>query len=112
MAGEFLGSAGYLYKYKIIVQNDAGVAPLTPNSESEIDDPGHNSSDVPPDAPVNRSGGWFKLKPGENTTDYIDVSRLVDPNKPGTYTIRFHRFDEDSKLDVQSNVINVTLRSE
>ena len=100
------------YVYKIIVHNDAGVAPADTELGKrfkELDNPGHNSSDVPPEAPVNRSGGWFKLKPGESTTDYVDVSRLVYFNKAGTYTIRLQRFDEDRKLNVQSNAINVTV---
>jgi len=55
------------------------------------------------------SGGEQGLGPGMRMTDRIDVSRLYDLSRPGTYTIQVQRLDLGSKTFVRSNKISVTV---
>lgn len=48
------------------------------------------------------SGFAFLVKPGETITDQVDVGRLYDLSRPGTYTIQV-------RLPIQSNKITVTV---
>ena len=48
------------------------------------------------------SGIAILLKPGEKATNRIDVGRLYDLTRPGTYTIQLH-FPKSNKIEVTVN---------
>lgn len=52
---------------------------------------------------------FIKLKPGEHTTDALNVAKLYDMAIPGQYTMRVRRFDLDIKGYAKSNEITVTV---
>ena len=68
-----------------------------------------DSTSLTPDTPVDSSGGWLTLKPGEGLTDKLNVSKLYDLSQPGKYSIQIRRFDEETKSFVKSNKITVTV---
>ena len=49
------------------------------------------------------------LQPGQTLLDEVNLTKLFDLNQPGKYTIQVERRDEDSKIVVKSNVIEVTV---
>jgi hypothetical protein len=64
---------------------------------------GHLTLEERAEAPVPLGGGEVRfVKPGETTTDRIDVGRLYDLSRPGRYTIQV-------QLPIQSNKITVTV---
>jgi len=55
------------------------------------------------------SAHTVQLKPGQNLKDRIEISAFYDLSQPGKYTIQVSRKDPESKTDVNSNMITVTL---
>jgi hypothetical protein len=49
------------------------------------------------------------LKPGESLNEEADLTKEFDIKKPGSYTVRAQRMDEDNKLQVKSDLITLTL---
>jgi len=64
---------------------------------------------VSPDTPINSSGVVRILKVGEIATDRVSVSKIYDLTRSGKYTIQVRRFDEESKIQVKSNKVTVTV---
>jgi len=66
---------------------------------------GHLTPEERAEAQVPVGGGQARfVKPGETTTDRIDVGRLYDLSRPSTYTIQV-------RLPIESNKITVTVTS-
>jgi hypothetical protein len=63
-----------------------------------------------PTRPVHftRSGGPLDLRPGGAITDYLNVGKLYDL-APGTYVVEVMRPDQETKLNVKSNSVTVTI---
>ena len=54
-----------------------------------------------------RSTGLIPLYPGKTIIDRVNVSKLYDLSRPGTYTIQVQEFDVSSSSPVMSNKITV-----
>ena len=53
---------------------------------------------------------YVPLKPGETRqVAEVIVSKLFDLSKPGEYTIRVHRYDDQNKVDIDSNELKLTV---
>ncbi|HWB86848.1 MAG TPA: hypothetical protein VG675_22070 [Bryobacteraceae bacterium] len=48
------------------------------------------------------------LKPGESRTEEADLSKEFDIKKPGTYTLRAQKLDNENKAVVKSGAVSVT----
>ncbi len=72
---------------------------------------GHITPEEAKGAPyvVVRSGAHMALGPGKTITARVNINRLCDIQQPGKYTIELKRFDLDTKSDVKSNKITITL---
>ena len=51
----------------------------------------------------------FDFPPGKSYTVSMDLSKLYDFPKPGTYTVAVSRYDEVQKMDVKSAPIQITV---
>jgi hypothetical protein len=56
------------------------------------------------------SGTRDDLKPGESLNEEADLSREFDIKKPVRYTVRAQRLDEDSKFQVKSDLVTLTVK--
>ena len=55
------------------------------------------------------SSAAMPVKPGETQEHQLVLTNLVDLSQPGKYSIMVKRWDLDSKSDIQSNIIYVTV---
>ncbi len=65
----------------------------------------------PDDPPQSDTGTKvpFDFPPGKSYTVSMDLSKLYDFPKPGTYTVAVSRYDEVQKMDVKSAPIQITV---
>ena len=54
------------------------------------------------------SGTLEVLKPGESRVEETDLSKEFDIKKPGRYTVRAQKLDQESKAVVKSEAVTVT----
>ncbi len=54
-------------------------------------------------------GDYLALKPGETSSDQIDLTKLYDFSQPGRYHVQVERAGEDNKTWIKSNTITVTV---
>jgi len=59
-----------------------------------------------------RTGGGplLVLMPGETVKCKVDLTKIFDLTKKGSYLVRLHRFDGDTKVNVVSNEITISLQ--
>jgi hypothetical protein len=55
------------------------------------------------------SGGYLRLNPGKVLSQSINVSKLYEIRRAGTYLIQVQRLDPETKTFVKSNEIKVTI---
>lgn len=55
------------------------------------------------------SPSYAYLKPGETLEQEMEVSKLFDLSKPGTYTVQVQRKDDRSAAVAKSNTISITI---
>jgi len=58
---------------------------------------------------VGSDGGYIPLAPSKVFRESINVSKLYDLGRAGTYVIRIQRFDEETKTFVKSNEVRVVV---
>jgi hypothetical protein len=93
--------------YKVIVKNEKGSAPEETKFKRDLKGL-ENPAYITPNTPLNFSGATATLKPNEEVTDPLNVSRLQN-FVPGKYTIQVQRFDLKSGTFIKSNTIIVTV---
>jgi hypothetical protein len=69
---------------------------------------GENTGNGPQDV-IRRSMISVPVEPGESVAEQIIVNKLYDLSKPGKYTIQVEHEDPDTKTNVKSNTIIVTI---
>lgn len=86
-----------LTQYGALIQGKTGPVALPPEAVSRKG--------------VGCGGGGTRgeLKPGESKVEQADLNKDFDLKKPGKYTMRAQRLDDNSKTLVKSDVITITL---
>lgn len=59
--------------------------------------------------PLSGSLVYRQFLPAQSFTSTVDLSRLYDLRKPGTYTVQAKVFDSHDKRTVESNVVTITV---
>lgn len=73
---------------------------------------GKKLSGEPTDGPTElyiSSGAYDKLPAGKTIAERLDIAKLYDMKRPGKYTIKLTRFDDQTKAAVTSNSVIVTV---
>jgi hypothetical protein len=95
--------------FRVDIRDSAG----SPPPDTQLGQFRNHLGDMPPDqasiTSARAAGTLVSLKPGQEWVTTIPFGDLYDLSKPGHYTLRVRRWDDETKTWVKSNTITVTV---